>query len=319
MILILTEAGDGIGFGHLTRTMALGEALIEGGATVQLLVQWEGEPMAQVVEGRTWVRAGSWRDTPVHADQVIIDSYRLSLAGYEAIANAGGWLGVIDDNYRLPYPADLVINPNVYAETARYSAHARRAIGGAPSVILRPPFVAAAGTFAVRATLRRVLLTLGGADVHGLGPQLAQHVASLGFFVDCIAPGRSPERSPSLSIHSTQGAEGFVQLVTQSDLVICGGGQTLHELACLGTPSIAVELGNDQKLNLDFYEHAGCQSTRLHWSQPDLIEALTARLHALAPAHRRQDLADRGTSLIDGAGATRLADVIRSSSSAARP
>ena len=317
MILILTEAGDGIGFGHLTRTMALGEALINIGVTVQLLVQWEGEPRTEVVEGRTWVQAGRWRDTPVHATKVIIDSYRLPLAGYEAMTKAGIWMGVIDDDDRLPYAADLVINPNVYARTERFPAHARRAVGGAPYVILRPPFVAAAGTFVVRAELRRVLLTLGGADVRGLGPKLAQQIAALGLVVDWIAPGEAPERSPSVSIHGTQSAEGFVHLVTQSDLVICGGGQTLHELACLGAPSIAVELGDDQKRNLAFYEHAGGQSTRLHWSQPDLIDALTARLHFLSPAYRRQSLADRCASLIDGAGATRLAEVIVSSSSAA--
>ncbi|MDB6120091.1 MAG: hypothetical protein JWO08_3872 [Verrucomicrobiaceae bacterium] len=318
MMLILTEAGEGIGFGHLTRMMALGEALIEMALPVRMLVQWEGPVQPQVIEGREWVLAGEWRDAPVgvieqfQASAVVVDSYRLFFDAYQAIANAGVHLTAIDDYHRLPYPAGLVVNPNVYADTSRYLDSARHAVGGVEYVILRPAFVRAAGSFSVRPELRRVLLTLGGSDVHSLGLPVAGSLATIGREVYWIAPALAPFDPPptSVTIYGTQGMEGMVQLVRDCDLVVCGGGQTLHELACLGAPCIALELGDDQLPNLNFYEQTGLLGPRLRWSQENLLAALADRMESLRPAAARSRLSLLGRELIDGEGVRRLARVI---------
>ncbi|MCA1962904.1 MAG: hypothetical protein LDL31_03045 [Prosthecobacter sp.] len=317
MYLFLTEAGDGIGFGHLTRMMAVGDALLELGVETKMLVQWEGVPQIPILEGRAWVQAEAWRHDPAAAlarhgaRAVLIDSYRLEICGYSSVTASGARLAVLDDFYRLPFPADLAVNPNVFGDPACYLPHAKHAVAGVEWVILRPALTRLARTFEVRSRLGRVLLTLGGSDVHGLGPQLSSAVAELGLDVVWVAPGQPVEPAhPRVTILGTQTAEGMARLVQSCDLVLCGGGQTLHELACLGAPFVAIELGDDQRLNLAFYERVGCLGPRLIWSSQTLTQDLARRLAALAPQEERSRLSETAGSLVDGKGARRLAAVL---------
>lgn len=312
-ILLLTEAGEGIGFGHLTRMMAVGDALRASGVETSMLVQWEGPPVASLLEGRSWVRDGEWRRDPVRACGpatrcVLIDSYRLPLAGYAGIAGAGVKLAVVDDFYRLPFPADLVVNPNVYGQATSYQSHAREAVAGVDWVILRPPFVRAAGFFKVRDRLERVLLTLGGSDREGLGRRLAGALTSCGEVV-WIAPDAAGKSlsDPRVTVLGARTAEGMVECIGRCDLVVCGGGQTLHELACLGAPCVALEVGEDQRLNLDFYEAAGLLGARISSRDEGVEERVVQRVTALAAQRRRGELSALARTLIDGAGAARVA------------
>jgi spore coat polysaccharide biosynthesis predicted glycosyltransferase SpsG len=316
MILLLTEAGTGIGFGHLTRMMAVGDGLIAAGAPVFMLVQWEGPPAEGVVEGRSWVNTGVWRENSVvalralGAAAVLVDSYRLGLEGYEAVAGSGAMLAVMDDCYRLPFPADLVINPNVYADVARYLPSAKDAVGGLEHVILRVPVAQARGTFEVREKLKRVLLMLGGSDVHGLGLSFANAIAAVGYEVDWIAPDQSDGMAlhDGVTLTGPVGARELVRLVLVADLVICGGGQTLHELACLGAPCVAIELGEDQKLNLSFYEKTGWLGPRLSWSQADIVATVVQRVGEMDDVVRRTGQTALVRDLVDGQGPRRIAE-----------
>jgi spore coat polysaccharide biosynthesis predicted glycosyltransferase SpsG len=219
------------------------------------------------------------------------------------------WLAVIDDCYRLPFPANLVINPNVYAEPQRYLATSRQAMGGADCVILRQPIVRSAGTFQVRHDLKRVLLTLGGSDLYHLGSNLATKLAALGFAVDWISSNPSEVAcvAREVRMHAPLGAEAFVQLVLANDAVLCGGGQTLHELACMGVPCVAIEQGEDQHLNLNIYEQAGYLGARIQGQGADVLKDVAARFEILRSRDLREKLSTLGRSMGDGMGAHRLA------------
>ena len=323
MTLILTEAGEGIGFGHLTRTLALGQALRDLGEQVTMLIQWEGPVLAAVLEGKPWALNEPWRDDILAACHrhaatvVIIDSYRLAAGGYAAVASAGLRLVAIDDYYRLPYPADLVVNPNVFGEVQRYLPAARAAVSGITHVIVREPFREAAGTFQARPELQRVLVTLGGSDVHGLGSKLCAALAAQGFEIDWIAADAADtvaadaadtDLPATVHRHGPQSATGMRDLILRNDLVVCGGGQTLHELACLGAPCVALELGDDQQGNLTCYEELSfINAARLHWSAPGLIARLLDEVATLRPLSARATRGQTGHTLVDGQGVHRLA------------
>ena len=312
-LLLLTEAGEGIGFGHLTRMLAVGDALRAAGVEASMLVQWEGAPVRSLLEGCPWVGEAEWRRDPLAVCSpatraVMIDSYRLPLEGYTRVAGAGVKLAVVDDFYRLPFPADLVVNPNVYGQATRYAAHARAAMAGVEWVILRSPFVRAVGSFQVRESLQRVLLTLGGSDRQGLGRRLAGALAAESEVL-WVAPDEAgrPAGDPRITVLGAQTAQGMVACICRCDLVVCGGGQTLHELACLGAPCVAIELGEDQRLNLDFYESAGLLGPRLAGVEPGVEAKVVQRVSSLAAADRRGALSLRACALIDGFGAGRVA------------
>lgn len=316
MFLLLTEAGYGIGFGHVTRLIAIGEALQGMGVNLRMLVQWEGVHSEIILEGRPWIFVSSWRLNSLarlkqyDARAALIDSYRLGLQEYGEVIKSGIKLAVMDDFYRLPYPADLIINPNSFGESSNYQKHAKHAIAGIDYVILRKPVLDAACSFFLRPQCHRVLLTLGGSDVHQIGPRLAAALAERGWVVNWIAPEQSrdePMQQPHLTIHGTQTADGIVNLVKDADIVVCGGGQTLHELACIGAPCVAIELGDDQQLNLDFYEHKSYLGPRLHWSSATLIKDTIQRIESISSKVERSRLSNLGCSLVDGLGTQRIA------------
>lgn len=317
MMLLLTEAGEGIGFGHLTRMLALGDALIDIGVDVQLVVQWEGDPVPQVVERRAWVSSESWRDDLTDqllrhdAAAAVVDSYRLPLTGFNSIARSGTRLIVVDDFYRLAFPADLVINPNIYGDARRYLGSARDAIGGAKGILLRRAVSRAAGAYVVRPGLDRILVSLGGTDGHGVGMQLSKGLAAEGYLVEWLGPGQDSINLPGVVCRETIGAEDFVELVKSVDLVVCGGGQTLHELACLGAPCVGLELGDDQQMNLAFYERAGWLNEHIHWSRVDLADEVLRRIGSLRSEGERRRISFLGRGLVDGSGAEYIAMMIK--------
>lgn len=313
MTALLTEAGAGIGFGHLTRMFALGEALLAEGAEVRMMIEWAGDPIMNVVPAADWIVHEAWRENvaDLEARTVVIDSYLLPEAGYHAAAQ-GRTLVVIDDYYRLPYPADLVINPNVFGEPGRYLPAAKAAVSGIQHVIVREPFRAAAASFTTGPELKNVLLTLGGSDVHGLGPRLCRVLAGAGFAVDWVAADAFAEGPPaSVTRHGPQSAAGMRDLILRNDLTVCGGGQTLHELACLGAPCVALELGDDQKGNLSCYEqNSFINARRLHWSDPALLEAVMSEVRSMESPEARAARGRIGSAVVDGAGVFRLAKAV---------
>lgn len=313
MIALLTEAGAGIGFGHLTRMFALGEALRVEGAEVRMMIQWVGDPIINVVPPADWIVHEAWRENvaELEAETLVIDSYLLPEAGYHAAAH-GRSLVAVDDYYRLPYPADMVINPNVFGQPERYLPAAKAAVSGIEHVIVREPFRAAAASFTAKPELKNILLTLGGSDVHGLGTQLCRVLAGAGFSVDWVAADAAAEDLPaSVRRHGAQSAAGMRDLILRNDLTVCGGGQTLHELACLGAPCVALELGDDQKGNLSCYEQNGfVNARRLHWSDPALLEAVMSEVRAMESPEARSARGRIGSKVVDGAGVFRLAKAV---------
>ena len=319
MYLLLTEAGEGIGFGHLTRMIAVGEALHKLGVNLRMLVQWEGEPSESILEGRTWISSCVWRQNPVAklmefgANAALIDSYRLNINGYIDLKNSGIKLAVMDDFYRLAYPADVIINPNCYGVSSAYQNHAKQAIGGQEYVILRGDVAGAAGSFVVREKCNRVLLTLGGSDIKKLGFSLSIALAEQGWQVNWIAPNHRNKQvpHPNVSILGTQTALGFINSVRDVDVVLCGGGQSLHEIACIGAPCVAIELGDDQRLNLQFYENAGFLKSRLQCASSNLIQDMLQQFEFMISKQERERLSKIGSLMIDGKGVHRVAKMLK--------
>ena len=318
MILLLTEAGDGIGFGHLTRMAALGECLLNEGIDTRMLVQWEGQPKENLLGKQSWVSNSAWRENPVcvmlnqHAHKVLIDSYLLNLNEFMAIVDHGIAVAVLDDYQRLDYPVDLVINPNVYAEHTAYAKKiTQKVFTGADYVILRSCILNDTKKFLVKRNLNKILVTLGGSDKHNLGIRLAIGLTELGWEVTLIQPQKSKDLLNKIRILPVQNCNGMLEEILNHDLVVCGGGQTLHELAFLGVPFIPIELGDDQQLNISYYEEKIHPNARLKWTDFNLFEKLKNRIISLQPFAVRKNISKILPLKIDGMGVQRIAKLIK--------
>ncbi len=61
------------------------------------------------------------------------------------------------------------------------------------------------------------------------------------------------------------------RLMLESDIVVSGGGQTLYELARIGTPVVAVGLALNQLHNLDYWQTTGFIEYAGFWDDNKLI------------------------------------------------
>ena len=96
-------------------------------------------------------------------------------------------------------------------------------------------------------------------------------------------------------------------LISNADVAVSGGGQTLFELLYCGVPTIAIRLADNQRPNIDALAKLGCIRDAgcagdVGWL--DVIEAGLDQL--LNDAAARRPMAKAAMALCDGRGAERV-------------
>lgn len=310
-ILIMTEAGAGIGMGHLCRMRALAAALRARGARVGWRVH-PGSPADPSLRGIPW--SDWWAGGPVPADLVVVDSYRAPLARYAELHRQAR-LVVVDDFARLLFPADLVVNPGL-AGPEMYPAGLRdRVLAGPSYVLIRPEFLAP------RADRQRnaapgIMITAGGGDQTELLAAMAEAALRVSPRIEVVCGGEAAaDRVKKLlprhvRVRGKLGALAMRRAMDRADLAVTGAGQTLHELNARRVAMVAVLLGEDQKYNMDGYVAAGALRRPLRLATKNLSEKLVEDLSALCDSRERARLTRAAARLVDGGGAGRVARAI---------
>ncbi|MBN1837577.1 MAG: hypothetical protein JW820_17100, partial [Spirochaetales bacterium] len=179
-VVILTEAGDGRGYGHVARCYGLHEALVQAGRNVKLWVDC-AEPVPDCVISGSAYQTFDWMDvldsvlTADRASSVIsvIDSYRVDRQLLDAIVSRSSSCFFFDDTGSRDYPNGTVINAAIHAE----SLYPRRPKGtryllGPSYAVLRKGFWSPR-PYEVRSRVRRALVALGS----GVDRKTARSVA----------------------------------------------------------------------------------------------------------------------------------------------
>src|SRR5262245_27577931 len=111
---LMVECGPAIGLGHLRRCNALGLALAARGAMCRFAVtSRDGLP---ALEAAGWT-AGLWKSGSegLDCDAVVVDGYLYDLDLLRRLKGSVMRI-VIDDLASRPLEAELLVNPNLYAE-----------------------------------------------------------------------------------------------------------------------------------------------------------------------------------------------------------
>ncbi len=152
MIIIRADAGPEIGAGHVMRCLSVASALKKQGGEITFISADENAESMVRSAGFEFVCLDTdhrdmmgelplLRKTESYtvADTVIVDSYFVSA---QYVAELAGEKRVIlfDDAAKQPYPADMVINYNIFAKWERYE-ELYRDLGTKPEFILGPAYV----------------------------------------------------------------------------------------------------------------------------------------------------------------------------------
>ena len=181
-LYIITEGGNDIGFGHITRCRALYEAFAAAGACAELIVDADAGA-ARLLSGVKF-RIMNWlskTDDIIQlageSDMVIIDSYRADKPLYDRLSLiTRGKVVMIDDYNRLDYPAGIVVNPSAGYKSSNYPQDKKIAyLTGNEYIILRKEFWKSPAR-RTRNEIRDILVTFGGTDVRGLMKALIAHL-----------------------------------------------------------------------------------------------------------------------------------------------
>lgn len=106
-----------------------------------------------------------------------------------------------------------------------------------------------------------------------------------------------------------KGVNDLSSLMCASDLVVSAGGSTLYELACLGVPTIAIPIVENQVRNAQGFARMGfgLDIDSLCWSIDELESAV---FQLIGDAEMRRSFSERSSRIVDGYGATRIAKAL---------
>lgn len=321
MLVICTEAGSRIGYGHLTRCEAIRNYWAESGGQVRMIVYTDGEEATE-----PHISLGNWIADGLNGcgidegeiKAILVDSYLAQPSVYERLCRIAP-VAALDDYRRIDYPTDLVINPNVFGDTAQYRPKARgRFVGGPRYVILRKE---------IRDALHETypeeeghgLLLVGGSDYRKLLPHIVPSllgqfrsltvIAGSDLYRDALRD-QLPAKD-ALVVRGRLGADEMAREYKRAQIVVSACGQTLHELAYLGKPTVGICVDIDQRPNQASYLQLGFLSAEIQWDDTGLLSLIDEELHRLSKPTERRRRARIGQGALDGYGAERICKMLK--------
>tara|TARA_B110000238_G_scaffold51783_1_gene56389 strand:- start:933 stop:1880 length:948 start_codon:yes stop_codon:yes gene_type:complete len=287
-ILILTEAGNKIGLGHLTRCQAIYKQFKKKYYDVNLFVN-----LNDVIVENSFFDIVDWLNLQpsFFIDKysvLIIDSYIVSESWLSGFKDKNIVVVHIDDYNRIIYPVNLIFNPNIYGNSIDYKNQTAKCMGGPDYLILREPFRYGEVKSNYKGT-PRLLISLGGSDYRNLIPQLIDWSIDLNLFkISVIAPEGLEVSSKCIKVLPFLDANLMANEIINSEVIISACGQTLHEIASINRSAIGIGIDNDQKHNHKYYNSINLINGNLWWDQNDLERKVKNELIRLANSSNRK-------------------------------
>ena len=233
---------------------------------------------------------------------LLVDSYFVTKRYFEELSRIC-LVAYMDDLGKEPYPVDVLINYSGYYETIGYESlyKGMTGHGGVPTRLLlglkyaplRRQFYEDelsggkvvqdinTGDFAnatpdTDSNALRILLTAGGADIHGMLLSTLEAARDKGFLASKDAPAKKTviwevvvgnlvsdaasidalsEQYSNINIHHS--VSNMALLMRSCDLAVAAAGTMLTECAAVRLPAIFYQVADNQKFNVEFWQKTG--------------------------------------------------------------
>ena len=259
-VIIFTEGGDNIGFGHITRCSALYEEIES--RDIEVLFVIFGKNIDDLLKGKRYLNK-DWKDREFlkfflkEDDYIIIDSYLADIETYKFISESTKKCLYIDDNNRISYPKGIVLNPVLYDEVVYKTENI--VLQGKDYIILRKEFLETT-TDTVEKNID-VLITLGGTDIRNLTPKLLQIIKRINSKLKiAVVIGKAfdniekieKEKNDNIEFYYNLNALEMKEIILKSRNIICGCGQSINELLYLKANFFPIVIADNQEKNAAF-------------------------------------------------------------------
>jgi len=324
-----------IGSGHISRCTALARALRRKGAEVvfvcaelhgshDFILQHAGFDVLTVPEGDPKSDAIDTVATlGTQVDWLVVDHYGLGQSWEHAMRPWCGRILTLDDLANRPHEADVLLDSASPPDPERY----RNLVPAEALLLLGPRYAPISSDITnLHSQTRsmddspRVLVFFGGSDPTDLtGRTLSalRHSDLSGVATDLVIGASNPHarsirqmatEMPSVTVHDA--APSLAPLLARNTLGVGAGGVSMWERMCAGIPSIVVSLAANQVPST----HGVASQGVINYLGPDEAVSSTelrrALVALLSDPVRRKQMSDQGRALVDGRGATRVAEAL---------
>lgn len=259
-------------------------------------------------------------------NSIILDSYFVTAKYMETIKQYSQLI-YIDDVMLFPYPADVLINYNIYASKTQYTnlylgRKMPKMLLGSRYVPLREEFQRGK-IIEIKNDVKSILFSAGGADPERIALRFVKNIIYNEKFNDTVfhvvLGSFEPDRDEieeivrfNSNIVTHANVSQMSELMLQCDLAVSAAGSTLYELCACGVPTITYVLADNQVYganafsNLDIMINAG--DDRVDGNLTDNI--LCDILKVSCDVEKRKKMQYKGLSAIDGKGAIKIVQEI---------
>jgi UDP-2,4-diacetamido-2,4,6-trideoxy-beta-L-altropyranose hydrolase len=337
-LLFRADAGSRIGTGHVMRCLSLAGAWQYGRsilisccdsydlarraaeANVEFIPLVAAHPNCQDLKDTLqYIRT-------LKADGVVLDGYHFDPAYQQAIKASGTHLMVIDDYAHQPrYEADVLVNQNIGAEILPYCCNpGAQLLLGTRYALLRSQFSSCVGyKRQIPCVGRKILVTLGGTDPDNVTLKVIRALQQSNLesceAVIVLGGGNTHEAEIRLAVRSAGARTRLVtdvsnmpELMVWADIAISAGGTTCWELALMGLPNIILVQAENQLKIADGLNRAGV-ALNLGWHYDVSVDDISCTAKDLLQQESlRRRMSAAGQKLVDGCGASRVAEAFHS-------
>ena len=262
--VLRADASGLIGVGHVMRSLALGEALLDAGfdvvlASVELPAGMREEARKcgiSVVDLQCepFGSADALATLSLNGAVLVVDGYKFEREFFAELENRATNVVVIDDNVETKALApSVVINQNPHATAEMYGQ-----LSGNPKLLLGLQYVLLrrevreATKLSVVPVAGKVFVAMGGSDFLNLTGLIVLALKDLDIEL-CVAVGPTNSQRKQIEdvVQSLPRARvilqsNYITELASSSLAILAAGSSLWEAAALGVPSIGLIVADNQ-------------------------------------------------------------------------
>ncbi len=335
-IAIRVDGNATLGMGHIMRCISIAKALQSAGSVCVFFAAQE--------KAAEFIHEKGFLCETLHTDYVDMESEIPYLQAFVEKYNPDLWLVdsyqittkyiqtlqkmcpvfYLDDTGEQIYPADGLINYNIYGEELGYEGKCSddmKLLLGASYAPVKQEFVST--TYEVREEAENILITMGGSDALNITGQLST-----------LLLDRLPEKvtltlicgrfNPHLQkLQDLQEENARVQVLVdvpdmwnhfaKADVAVSAAGSTMYELGSMGIPTVCCYyVENQRRIAEGFAQKVGICNAGDFSKEPQtvLVNLAEAVCDLVRDKEKRERIVACMKCVTDGMGASRIADEI---------
>lgn len=328
-MVLWTEVSQQIGLGHLAECLAITDSLQAQQISFHFIINpyppaeellfsknisFDVIPIGQVEKVCQRIKRHSKRNC------VIVNHRNVDLSSLKRLKKEQLIAVVIDQLGNKMITCNLLVNSAIVPEWLKYTFEGRKpkCCFGADFAILRDEFIKLhQREKRFSKAIKTVLVSMGGVDRSGATLRITEALQMLkepvnkviilgkGFaHMDQFQQKYGEINDPHFNF--VQGANDLAERMQEADILISAGGNTVYEMACVGTPGLVFwEDPHENRQSQAFME----KGTVLHignGTTTPILEIRNSIKDLLSHTEKRVQMSQCGKKLVDGQGVNRI-------------